>query len=351
MSGGVDSSVAALLLVQQGWDVVGVTLQLADLEKDGFDASRCCSAAGVAAAQRVARLLGIPHVLLDVRQEFRAKVLEPFVDAYLHGQTPSPCVHCNSRIKFGRLVDVAHAMGAGHVATGHYARVVEGESGGPELHRGRELARDQSYFLFEMGRERLRSVLLPLGEYCKSEVRAIAREAGLPSANLPDSQDMCFVPEGETYVGLLEHLVGDRLPGEGDIVDGNGRVLGRHQGIHRYTVGQRRGLGLSAPRPLFVTRLDAAGNRVVVGEASEVWRQRILVRDVVWLADPPQQPSRLSVQIRSRQRPLPAIVTARPDGAEVTFEEPVSAPSPGQAAVWYEGDRVLGGGWITACPM
>ncbi len=347
MSGGVDSTVAALLLVRQGFAAVGVTLQLADLTKVGFGASRCCSAAGVEAAQRAARLLGIPHVLLDVREEFSEHVLEPFVSTYLRGETPSPCVYCNSAIKFGRLLDVAQAMGAGRIATGHYARVVQGVGGEAELHRAREEARDQSYFLFEIGRERLRSVLLPLGELRKDEVRSIARAEGLPSASLPDSQDMCFVPEGETYIGLLDHLAGEQLAGGGDIVDRNGRILGRHQGIHRYTIGQRRGLGVSAPHPLFVTALDAASNRVVVGRESEVRRERIVVRDAVWLTDPQEGPRRVAVQIRSRHRPVAASITAVAGGAEIVFDEAVAAPSPGQAAVWYEGDRVLGGGWIT----
>ncbi|MEP0773693.1 MAG: tRNA 2-thiouridine(34) synthase MnmA [Acidobacteriota bacterium] len=346
MSGGVDSCVAAFLLARAGWQVIGVTLKLADLAADGFDASRCCSAAGVAAAQRAARMLGIPHILLDVRPEFRDFVLTPFVDAYLRGETPSPCVHCNSTIKFGRLVEVAAALGAAHVATGHYARRVEGPGGDPELHRARERARDQSYFLFEMGRDRLKSVLFPLGEYTKDEVRALARQEGLPSAALPDSQDMCFVPLGETYVGLLQHLAGERLPGEGEIVDGQGRVLGRHGGIHRFTVGQRRGLGVSSSRPLFVSHLDARNNRVVVGGEEEVHRRRIHLRDVVWLVDPSGAPRRVEVQVRSRHRPVAATVTPAGGGATVEFVEPVLAPSPGQAAVWYEGDRVLGGGWI-----
>lgn len=348
MSGGVDSCVAALLLAQSGWQVIGVTLKLADFAADGFDASRCCSAAGVAAAQRAARMLGIPHILLDVRSEFRDFVLTPFVDAYLRGETPSPCVHCNSTIKFGRLVEVAAALGAGFVATGHYARRVEGPEGGAQLYRARERARDQSYFLFEMGRERLNSVLFPLGDYSKEEVRGIARRHELPSANLPDSQDMCFVPLGETYVGLLHHLAGERLPGEGEIVDGQGRVLGRHGGIHHFTVGQRRGLGVSSSRPLFVSRLEPGSNRVVVGGEEEVRWRRIRLRDVVWLAKAGEGPRRVEVQVRSRHRPVGATVTPAGSGATVEFDEPVLAPSPGQAAVFYEGDRVLGGGWITS---
>ncbi len=346
MSGGVDSCVAAFLLARSGWQVIGVTLKLADLAADGFDASRCCSAAGVAAAQRAARVLGIPHILLDVRSEFRDSVLTPFVDAYLRGETPSPCVHCNSTIKFGRLVEMAATLGAAYVATGHYARRVDGPDGEPQLHRARDRARDQSYFLFEMGKERLGSVLFPLGEYTKDEVRAVARREGLPSANLPDSQDMCFVPLGETYVGLLEHLAADRLPGEGEIIDGGGRVLGRHGGIHRFTVGQRRGLGVSAPHPLFVTRLDAAANRVIVGREEELASKRMRVRDVVWLVDPGAGPRRVEIQIRSRHRPVEATVTPLATAAEIVFDEEVTAAAPGQAAVWYEGDRVLGGGWI-----
>lgn len=346
MSGGVDSTVAAFLLARSGWKVIGVTLQLADLVGQGFSASRCCSAAGVAAAQSAARMLGIPHVLLDVRAEFFERVLAPFVEGYLNGETPSPCVHCNSTIKFGRLMDVAHALGAGMVATGHYAQVVRGPAGEPELHRARERVRDQSYFLFAIGRNRLGSVLFPLGDCSKEEVRALARAQGLPSATLPDSQDMCFVPEGQTYIGLLEHLASGRLPGAGDIVDGDGRILGRHQGIHRFTVGQRRGLGVSARHPLFVTRLDPTGNRVVVGGEEDVCRRRIRVRDVVWLVDPGDGPRHVEIQVRSRHRQVPATVTPAAAGAEVVFDAPVPAPSPGQAAVWYEGERVLGGGWI-----
>lgn len=346
MSGGVDSSVTALLLHQAGWDVIGVTLQLADLTADGFDASRCCSAAGVAAAQQVARQLGVPHLLVDVREEFRTWVLEPFVEAYLGGETPSPCVRCNTHIKFGRLLDLAHSLGACYVATGHYARIVAGPDGRPQLHRARQRARDQSYFLFGVGAQRLGHVLFPLGEWDKAEVRALARQHGLPSAGLPDSQDVCFAPPGETYVGLLQHLAGERLPDKGEIVDAQGRVLGQHAGFYRFTVGQRRGLGVAAPRPLYVIGLDSQRNRVVVGEEEAVWQRRIRVREVVWLAPPDGERQRAEVQVRSRHNPVPATLLATAEGVEVEFDEPVAAPSPGQAAVWYQGDRVLGGGWI-----
>lgn len=348
MSGGVDSTVAAFLLLQAGFRVIGVTLQLADFAVDGFDTSRCCSAAGVASARGAARRLGVPHVLLDVRQEFRKHVLIPFVESYLAGETPSPCVHCNSSIKFGYLLELARRLGADSVATGHYARLLRGPTGEWELRRAREYRRDQSYFLFHIPRERLGAIQFPLGEMTKEEVRALATDHRLPSANVPDSQDMCVVPRGQTYVGLLEHLAGERLPGGGEIVDQTGAVLGRHQGIHRFTVGQRRGLGLSSSRPLFVTRLDAPTNRVVVGEQAALRCRRIRVRGAMWLKEPDEGSVRAEVQVRSRHAAVPATLTPLGERVEVEFDDPVTAPSPGQAAVWYQHDRVLGGGWITA---
>ncbi|HVP29944.1 MAG TPA: tRNA 2-thiouridine(34) synthase MnmA [Myxococcota bacterium] len=342
MSGGVDSSVAAALLVEQGLEVIGVTMHLAG------GASRCCSLDDADDARRVADRLGIRFYVANYTDAFRAEVIEPFADAYLAGRTPIPCVACNRRFKFRHLLERARALGAEAVATGHYARNVrDPETCRWRLLRGRDATKDQSYFLFDLDQEQLARVRFPLGELTKEEVRARARALGLATADKPESQEICFVPDGD-YAAVVERLRPGALPGEGEIVDGAGRVVGRHRGIHRFTVGQRRGLGVALGRRTFVTGLDAAANRVHVGTQEELHAARAVLEGATWIdGAPPAPPVRGLLRIRHRHEGASATLLPRPDGdVDVRFDAPVRAVSPGQAAVLYVGDEVVGGGWI-----
>jgi tRNA-specific 2-thiouridylase len=345
MSGGVDSSVTAALLKRQGYDVVGVTLQLYPGEiakKKGA----CCAGQDIYDARRVAEALGIPHYVLDYESRFRKKVIEEFADSYAAGETPIPCVRCNEKVKFADLMEMAREMGAEALATGHYVRRVEGPQGA-QLHAAADLSRDQSYFLFATTRAQLDYLRFPLGGMEKTEVRAIAAELGLVNAAKPDSQDICFVPEGR-YSDIVKKLRPDAArPGE--IVDRDGRVLGRHEGILHFTIGQRKGLGLSGnEEPLFVLSLDAARARVVVGPRSALRAGTVLLREVNWLVDTDAEaPFACAVKLRSMRPPVAARVTKLPGGAaRVEMLAAEIAVAPGQACVFYQEGRVLGGGWI-----
>ena len=347
MSGGVDSAVAGLLLLEQGYDVVGVTLQLADLSEQGLGVSRCCSPADVTTARDVAAKLGIAHYALDFEDVFRREVVDPFVAAYLSGSTPSPCVRCNSRVKFGELLPVANQLGCDLLASGHYARL-QRRSGAAELQRAADGAKDQSYFLFVLSPAQLDRLVLPLGGLSKAEVRVRACAAGLPNADRRDSQEVCFVPPGGSYVDVIERLAPDRLPGRGDLVDAAGRVVGSHGGFHRYTPGQRRGLGVAGRDRTYVRAIDPARNRVVVGPDDALVHRAIELEGTNWLQHV-DDAFAAEVQVRSRHEAEPATVSITgPATARVEFPAGVRAPAPGQAAVCYRGDRVLGGGWIVA---
>jgi tRNA-uridine 2-sulfurtransferase len=343
MSGGVDSSVAAALLVERGCEVVGVTMHLAG------DASRCCSLDDADDARRVAEKLGIRFYVANYTSQFRSEVMEAFADEYLAGRTPIPCVTCNQRFKFRHLLDRARALGASAVATGHYARVeLDPSSGRHRLRAAIDPAKDQSYFLFDLDQGQLAKALFPLGAMRKEEVRAHARRLGLTTAEKPESQEICFVPDGD-YAGVVEKLRPEASARTGEIVDTEGRILGRHRGVHRFTVGQRRGLGISAAERLFVVGLDAKANRVVVGQAADLLVRQATLEGVSWVAGapPPDNPIRVTVRVRYRHEGAPAEL--RLTGARCTavhFDEPVRAVAPGQAAVFYQGDVVLGGGWI-----
>jgi len=348
MSGGVDSSVTAAVLKREGCDVIGVTLQLYDQGAAAKKKGACCAGQDIYDARRVAAHLSIPHYVLDYEARFRARVMEDFADSYARGQTPIPCVRCNERIKFADLLDTARDLGADALATGHYVRRVEG-SDGPELHRAADSARDQSYFLFRTSREQLSFLRFPLGGLSKDEVRALARELDLAVADKPDSQDICFVTDGR-YARLVAKLRPEAMA-EGEIVDLDGRVLGRHEGVIHFTVGQRKGLGLSGnEEPLFVVSLDAERARVVVGPREALRIRRIKLGDVNWLMPPPVQIDCL-VKVRSMKPPVPARVAIdAADHVTVELAAAEEAVAPGQACVFYEtqGTRVLGGGWITA---
>jgi len=347
MSGGVDSAVAAALLAREGYDLVGVTLRLADLSAEGLGVSRCCSQEDVEMARAVCLRLGIAHDVLEMGVAFRRAVIEPFVDSYLTGETPLPCAHCNAFVKFGELLEAAFRMGAETLATGHYARVAR-EVDSFVLRRGLDRDKDQSYFLFGLEPWQLEHIRFPLGGLTKPEVRGLAAELGLPNASKEESQEVCFVPPDGSYVRVLEALAAERLPGEGEVVDSNGRVLGHHGGYHRFTVGQRRGLGVADGRRLYVLELQPGSNRVVVGTNEEASRRRLFLRDVNWLAPRPEGAVEAEVQVRSRHQAARATVRLSEGGTgDVEFAEPVLSPAPGQAAVCYDRDRLLGGGWIT----
>lgn len=351
MSGGVDSSVVAALLAREGYEVIGVTLQLYDHGAAVNKPGACCAGQDIHDARRVADHLGLPHYVLDYESRFRQAVMEDFADTYLAGATPIPCVRCNQRVKFADLLDMARQLGADCLATGHYVQRVEGQSG-PELWRAAEPERDQSYFLFATTREQLDYLRFPLGGLPKSETRRLAAELGLQVAAKPDSQDICFVPTGK-YQQVVEKLrPGAIEPGE--IVHVDGRVLGRHEGVIGYTVGQRRGLGVAAGEPLFVVRLDAAARRVIVGPREALGVRRIRLSEVNWLGEAAASEDALDgrpvlVRVRSTRPPAPARL-AIGAGWEVVLEAPEEGVAPGQAAVFYdpESPRVLGGGWIAA---
>jgi tRNA-specific 2-thiouridylase len=349
MSGGVDSSVTAALLKRQGFEVVGVTLQLYDHGAAVSRPGACCAGQDIHDARRVAERLEIPHYVLDYEARFRAAVMDDFAETYLAGRTPIPCVRCNQRVKFRDLLETARDLGADALATGHYVERRPGPDG-PELHRAREAARDQSYFLFATTRDQLAFLRFPLGGRPKAETRALAQELGLAVADKPDSQDICFVPEG-AYARVVETL----RPGAaepGDIVDLEGRVLGRHEGIVHFTVGQRRGLGVGGrAAPLYVVRLEPAARRVVVGPRAALACDRVAVEGLNWLDAAPLAADGRAVEVKLRSTQAPAPARILPDGAggaELLLDAPQDGVAPGQAAVVYDGTRVLGGGWIRA---
>jgi len=342
MSGGVDSSVVAGLMKERGFDVVGVTLQLYDHGAASGRKGSCCAGDDVRDARAVAARLDIPHYVLDYENLFKDAVMQEFADAYLRGETPIPCIRCNERVKFGDLLATAKDLGGVALATGHYVRRVVRPTGA-ELHRGADAARDQSYFLFSTTQAQLDYLRFPLGGLDKTETRALAARYGLPVAAKPDSQDICFVPQGR-YADVVAKLRPEaNEPGE--IVDLRGRVLGRHDGIVQFTVGQRKGLGGGSAEALFVVRIEASTRRVVVGPRSALGRDRIRLRELNWLIAP--GPVEVMVKARSAMTPAAARVIPRPDGtAEVRLAEPYRGIAPGQACVFYDGGRVLGGGWI-----
>jgi len=360
MSGGVDSSAAAAILKEQGHDLVGFTMQLwnqrrgISVDENGEPLpSRCCSLDDVYDARRVAEELGFPFYVLNLEKEFERDVVQPFIDSYLNGETPIPCVACNSRLKFASLDKLANSLGCEKVATGHYARVEFDEAANRyRLLRGRDPNKDQSYFLWELTQDQLSRAMFPLGEMSKPDARDAARRNDLAVAEKKESQEICFVPDGD-YAGFIDRYLAaeqqtDRLHGEGKIVTSDGTVIGTHGGIHRYTVGQRRGIGISNARPLYVLDVEAEANRVVVGYDDELLNNEFSAVGVNWVAfDEPAQPVCAEVRVRYRHTAAPATVTAQPGTrAVVKFDEPQRAITPGQATVFYRGDEVVGGGWI-----
>jgi len=347
MSGGVDSSVAAALLAEAGHDVIGLSMQLYDQSGGEAGYGSCCSLDDLHDAGRVARRLGIPHYIVNFEREFQRTVVSNFVGEYVAGRTPIPCAHCNSDLKFATLLDRSMAYGAELVATGHYARIgIDPETGRHVLSRGLDASKDQSYFLFSLTQQQLSRASFPVGHLSKDEVRDIARRLGLSVAEKPDSQEICFVPDGD-YAAFIEKKTGD-LDGGGAIVNQSGAVLGRHPGVHRFTVGQRKGLGIAAAEPLYVLELRPTEKTVVVGRRADLERASLTASQVNWIAGaPPVAPLRVTAQIRHRHQPATATVRAIDHSrASVEFDNPVIAITPGQAVVFYMDDLVIGGGWI-----
>jgi tRNA-specific 2-thiouridylase len=348
MSGGVDSSVAAALLAEQGHDVIGLSMQLYDQRGGEQTWGTCCTLDDLHDARRVASAIGFPHYIVNFERQFRETVISNFVREYATGRTPLPCAHCNSDLKFSTLLERARGLGAEHVATGHYARVERDVSGRWLLKRSADPEKDQSYFLFSLTQDQLARAVFPVGALAKSEVRAQARRLGLPVADKPDSQEICFIPDGD-YASFVERNE-PAVARAGAIVDEHGHQLGTHGGVHRFTVGQRKGLGIASTIPLYVLRIDAEAATLTVGPRTALEQARLTASDVNWIAiDTPASPVRVAAQIRHRHKPAAGIVGALPDGrAEMIFDEPQPAITPGQAVVFYDADAVVGGGWIEA---
>jgi tRNA-specific 2-thiouridylase len=352
MSGGVDSSVAAALLARQGHDVIGLSMQLypspvgPQAPAAGEAYGTCCTLDDLHDARRVATVIGIPHYILNFERQFHDTVISNFVREYAVGRTPLPCAHCNSDLKFSTLLERALGLGAESVATGHYARVERGANGRWLLTRSADRNKDQSYFLFSLTQDQLARAVFPVGMLSKPEVRAEARTLGLPVAEKPDSQEICFVPTGDYASFIARHE--PTVVRDGDIVDREGRVLGRHSGVHRFTVGQRRGLGLAAGAPLYVLKIDAPSATVTVGPRPALEQTVLTASDVNWIStEAPGNWVQVAAQIRHRHRAAQGRVRALDHGrAEFVFDDPQSAITPGQAAVFYDGDVVVGGGWI-----
>ncbi|MBI2936145.1 MAG: tRNA 2-thiouridine(34) synthase MnmA [Chloroflexi bacterium] len=345
MSGGVDSSVAALLLQEAGYQVVGVTLRLWTVDRP--EAPRlnrgCCSVEDIDDARRVCQLIEAPHYVINAEQEFAAFVVDYFTREYQRGRTPHPCIACNDRIKFDFLLQRALALEADFIATGHYARVASDEEGKAHLLKAVTPQKDQSYVLFGLTQPQLQRILLPVGDYTKGEIREIARRRELPVADKPDSQEICFIPNGD----YRSFLAGRIKPTPGPIVDVEGNVLGHHQGIEFYTVGQRRGLGIAADRPLYVVALETEGGRVVVGPREALEQPVLWASQVNWISGmPPETPLEVSVKIRYKAEEVAALLVPHDTSVEIRFREPQRAVTPGQAVVFYEGDELLGGGFI-----
>ena len=363
MSGGVDSSAAAALLKEQGHELVGFTMQLwnqrrgISVDENGDPLpSRCCSLDDVYDARRVADSLGIPFYVLNLEKDFERDVVEPFVQSYLSGETPIPCVACNSRLKFASLDRMALSLGCEKVATGHYARVEYDEVANRyRLFRGKNHWKDQSYFLWELNQEQLSRSYFPLGEMLKSEVRDIARDANLYTADKQESQEICFVPDGK-YSEFIDRYLDhegrrDEMPASGEIVSTAGEVIGSHTGIHRYTIGQRRGLGIAHEKPLYVVQIERAKNQIIVGEMDELEQMEFTAKGVNWVAfDEPSEPVRALVKVRYRHDPAVATILPLPDAhARNVYDEPQRAITPGQATIFYDietAEEVVGGGWI-----
>jgi len=351
MSGGVDSSCVAALLAAGGYEVIGITLQLYDHGAAIGKRGACCAGQDIEDARSVADRLGIPHYVLDFEARFQQAVIEDFADAYAQGRTPLPCVRCNQRVKFKDLLAMARDLGGAALATGHYVRRTSGAQGA-ELHRAVDAWRDQSYFLFATTRDQLDFLRFPLGDLTKDQTRALAARFALPVAAKPDSQDICFVPQG-SYAAVIEKLrPGAAEPGE--IVHVDGRVLGRHEGLIHFTVGQRRGLAVAVGEPLYVVKLDPARRRVIVGPRAASGCALAVLSDVNWLGHGALPAEGMALQVKHRAREDAVAALVRPGdagGAVVTFTQPQSAVAPGQACVFYDGARVLGGGWIERAPL
>jgi len=347
MSGGVDSSVAAALLVEQGYDVIGMTMQLWDYgSRKQRHAGRCCASEDIEDARRVAHHLKIPFYAVNFQHQFFDQVVRPFMEDYVSGRTPSPCVNCNSGLKFHELVRVADKICASYVATGHYVRTtLNAESGRYEIRKARDLHKDQSYFLFNLTQKQISRALFPLGEYTKAEVRDLARKFQLPVPEKPESQQLCFL-QGEEQGSFIDRRLSE-LSLAGNMVDSVGNVVRRHEGIHHYTIGQRRGLGVAAGEPQYVTAIDPATNLVRIGSNEELMKSSMRVEQVNWVGiTAPLEDLAGRVRIRSRHEETAATIRPSGDGVVVEFAESQRAITPGQAAVFYNGDLLLGGGWI-----
>lgn len=347
MSGGVDSSTVVALLHAQGYEVIGITLQLYDHGVAVGKKGACCAGQDIQDARRVADTLGIPHYVLNYESRFKEQVMDDFVETYLAGATPIPCVRCNQSVKFKDLLATARELGADCMATGHYVQRVVDANGKAQLHRGADPDKDQSYFLFATTQDQLDFLRFPLGGLDKAKTRKLAEQYGLAVADKPDSQDICFVPTGG-YAEVIKKMRPDAIrPGE--IVHVDGRVLGGHAGIINYTVGQRKGLVSGSAEPLYVVKLDAATNRVIVGPREALGRSQFAITELNWLGHALEKPVEgIRVKMRSMQTPMPARVVPQGNAATIELADPYEGIAPGQACVVYDGDRVLGGGWISA---